>query len=123
MAESEPRETGEEASPRMSFDREIVAVFAEAATRAFLRPELRSVTVVLDYVGNLNSADVPFGLWLSPDGPVTDPAAISGSMQQLARMVGLQCERAQALLWEASRQLEEMQVQARTQNAQQETRS
>ena len=60
-------------------------------------PEVRSVIVVFDYAGGLNTADIGRVLWRGPDGPVTDPAAVIGSIQSALNAVNFMFRRAQLL--------------------------
>jgi len=66
-------------------------------------PEVRSISVSLDYFGNLNDADIHRGVWIDRSGAVTAPDAIFGSLFQTLRMLDLQLHRAVELI-EALRQ-------------------
>jgi hypothetical protein len=82
--ETQPYQITVEPVPGM-FDAQLIQLFHTAAAAAFLRhgDVLRSVGLVLDYHGGLNNTEgIKKGLWLGPQGQVSDPAAVIGSMQQ-----------------------------------------
>jgi len=75
------------------FDKDLQEKFQAAITQAFQEHAdvLRSVIVVFDYHGALNTTEgLTKALWMGPHGPVTSPEGISGSIQGLLRVL-LQC--------------------------------
>lgn len=65
-----------------------------AAAQLAVTPELRSVTVVLDWYGGLNDApEVQHGVWVCSDGPVSAPDAVVGSALQTLRVLQHQIDR------------------------------
>lgn len=60
--------------------------------------EIRSMSLTVTWNGNLNTANVPIGLWINSDGSqVCDPAGVVGGLYQTIRMLGTQFGQADAL--------------------------
>lgn len=81
------------------FDESIQDAFKTTAMQQFLNhPELRSICVVLDFRGQLNTTrGIKYALWVEPSGLVSSPAAIIGSAMQCLRTMEVMLERAGAL--------------------------
>jgi serine/threonine protein phosphatase PrpC len=95
-----PEEQGndKQGQPRLPFDEALCQKFRELINDSFNRhPELRSVAVVFDYHGGLNSAQVNKGLWLGENGAVKDIASVFSSLRNLMAMAETQFGRAVAV--------------------------
>jgi len=70
------------------FDESLVDMFRKQAHQAFVQhgDVLRSIVVIFDYHGELNRAKVQRGIWLGPEGPVTTPEGMAGSIDGLMLM-------------------------------------
>ncbi len=80
-----------EQPPRATFDQMILNEFKEVGFKILARhPEARSLAMVVDYQQSLNDANVNKGLWIGPNGSVTDPAAVFGSMHQTLELLQTQ---------------------------------
>ena len=83
---------------KQTFDKRICERYKELTAELFLEfPELRSVAVALDYAGELNEARVKRGIWISDKGPVTQAAAIHGSIHQALHVLEQMFVRARTL--------------------------
>lgn len=66
---------------RLTFDLAICEKLKQAAMQVLAsHPEVRTVACVVDYYGDLNDADVQFGIWLGEHGTVMAPDQALGSM-------------------------------------------
>ena len=96
----------------LTFDQTISRTFAATAQSVLAAcPELRSVTICLDYRGRLNDAGVARVVWVGPgldhnitvnlnaigDNQVTSPDAVIGSMQVLLLALRATITRAEEL--------------------------
>ena len=81
--------------PEHAPDKAVCRALKEAAAAQLaVTPELRSVTVVLDWYGGLNDApEMQHGVWVSADGPVSAPDAVVGSALQTLRVLQHQVDR------------------------------
>ena len=77
------------------FDEYLGQLFSQAAQLAFLKhgSVLRSVGVFFDYKGELNSAPVQHGMWLSATGPVSQPDAVVASAGCCTKLLEMITER------------------------------
>jgi hypothetical protein len=83
---------------RLPFDKALAKKFQDVIQEALLdHPELRSVAVVFDFVGDLNDGGADRGVWIGEDGPVRTLEGIHGSIAQMLRMSEMMFVRAQAL--------------------------
>ena len=64
------------------FDQHLVEMLSSVVGDCFLQhgDVLRSVVIVFDYYGALNDADVTHAIWQGPQGTVTTPEGIVGSI-------------------------------------------
>ncbi len=75
------------APTRETFDQQIIATLTGTLQALCLKhPEIRSLSVAIDWQEPLNDSKLPHGLWMGADGPVLLPAAIIGSGFQVLRM-------------------------------------
>lgn len=66
---------------RLTFDQAIAEKLKQAATLILAEhPEVRTVACVVDYYGELNDANVQFGVWLGENGTVMSPDQAVGSL-------------------------------------------
>lgn len=93
---------------RLTFDQEVMVSFKEAADKAFLRPEVRSLAVLVDYQSGLNNSGVMNGLWLEPSGPVQSIDAIIGSLEVTLSLLKNQVNRAVQVGTKLIRELEDL---------------
>lgn len=88
------------------FDEVIANEFLELTRRLLVQhPELRTVSVVLDYSGRLNEAGLREGIWLGRSGAVQAPDALAGSAGQTLKLLSRQLERGHLLLHELESRL------------------
>jgi len=70
--------------PGVTFDMQIVELLRPALTECFQKhgDMLRSVGVFFDYYGSLNATpSIQKGMWLGPEGAVSTPDGVIGSLQ------------------------------------------
>jgi hypothetical protein len=85
----------EEIARGKPFDAALVEQFTDAIHAALTaHPELRSVAVAFDYVGDLNRSNVSKGVWMGAQGPVTQMDAVFGSSESSLCMLHTQMLRA-----------------------------
>lgn len=56
-------------------------------------PEVKTLSATITWNGNLNDAQILHGIWLGPDGPVSTPDGIVGSLYQTLKMLDEQAGR------------------------------
>jgi hypothetical protein len=86
---------------------------------------LRSVVIVFDYYGALNDADVNHAIWQGPQGTVTTPDGVVGSISSTMKYLEIAMRRLYQLrgliaeeLLQTEKKLLEVQHQAQAQEAQ-----
>lgn len=82
MTQDKNPESPENRKPeRPTFDLAIAEKLRDAAVKVLTdHPEVRTVACIVDYHGNLNDADIQFGVWLGEDGTIMKPDQALGSM-------------------------------------------
>jgi len=81
-----------------TFDLAVCNRLQEACRDVFLHhPEVKAVSVAICWNGKLNEAEINHGLWVGPDGPVTTPDGIVGSVYQTLRLLDIQLGRGMEL--------------------------
>ena len=82
MTEQPPHETVE-IKPGYSFDQQIIDLVQPVLHEVFLKhgEYVRSIGVFFDYHGPFNGVDINKGIWIGPQGAVTTPAGVVGSLE------------------------------------------